>query len=60
VDLFPRAITMVSGALQLRDPVRVESHMRGRVFRLLYLTAIAVAMIGWLWLLIEAIARAID
>jgi hypothetical protein len=34
--------------------------MRGRVFRLLYLTAIAVAMIGWLWLLIEAIARAID
>ena len=46
--------------MQLRDPVRVESHMRGRVFRLLYLTAIAVAMIGWLWLLIEAIARAID
>jgi hypothetical protein len=34
--------------------------MRGRVFRLLYVTAIAVAMIGWLWLLIEAIARAID
>jgi hypothetical protein len=34
--------------------------MRGRVFRLLYLTAIAMAMIGWLWLLIEAIARAID
>jgi len=34
--------------------------MRGRMFRLLYLTAIAVAMIGWLWLLIEAIARAID
>jgi hypothetical protein len=34
--------------------------MRGRVFRLLYLTAIAVAMFGWLWLLIEAIARAID
>jgi hypothetical protein len=34
--------------------------MRGRVFRLLYLTAIAVAMIGWLWLLFEAIARAID
>jgi hypothetical protein len=49
-----------SSALQLRDPVRVESHMRGRVFRLLYLTAIAVAMIGWLWLLIEAIARSID
>jgi hypothetical protein len=30
------------------------------VFRLLYLTIIAVAMIAWLWLLVEAIARAID
>jgi hypothetical protein len=60
VDLFPRAITMVPAHCNCGTPVRVESHMRGRVFRLLYVTAIAVAMIGWLWLLIEAIARAID
>jgi hypothetical protein len=33
--------------------------MRARVFRLLYVTAIAVVMIGWVWLLVEAIARAI-
>jgi hypothetical protein len=26
------------------------------MFRLLYLTAIAVAMIGWLWMLVEGIA----
>jgi len=31
--------------------------MRARVFKLLYLIAIAVAMMGWLWLLIEAIAQ---
>jgi hypothetical protein len=30
------------------------------VIKLLYLTAIAVVMIGWVWLLVEAIARAID
>jgi hypothetical protein len=34
--------------------------MRARVIKLLYLTAIAVVMIGWVWLLVEAIARAID
>jgi hypothetical protein len=34
--------------------------MRARVFRLLYLTIIAVAMMGWLWLLFEAVAKAID
>jgi hypothetical protein len=34
--------------------------MRARVLKLLYLTAIAVVMIGWVWLLVEAIARAID
>jgi hypothetical protein len=34
--------------------------VRANVFRLLYLTAIAVVMIGWVWLLVEAIARAID
>jgi hypothetical protein len=33
--------------------------MRARVFRLLYLTIIAVAMIGWLWLLF-AIAQVMD
>jgi hypothetical protein len=34
--------------------------MRARVIKLLYLTAIAVVMIGWVWLLVKAIARAID
>jgi hypothetical protein len=34
--------------------------MRARVFRLLYLTAIAVAMIGWLWMLFEGISWVID
>jgi hypothetical protein len=34
--------------------------MRARVFRLLYLAAIAVAMMGWVWMLVEGIARAID
>jgi hypothetical protein len=34
--------------------------MRANVLRLLYLTAIAVVMIGWVWLLVEAIAKAID
>jgi hypothetical protein len=34
--------------------------MRARVFKLLYLTAIAVVMIGWVWLLVEAIAKAMD
>jgi hypothetical protein len=34
--------------------------MRARVFRLLYLTAIAVAMLGWMWMLVEGFARAIN
>jgi hypothetical protein len=34
--------------------------MRARVIKLLYLTAIAVVMVGWVWLLVEAIARALD
>jgi hypothetical protein len=34
--------------------------MRASLFRLLYVTAIAVMMIGWVWLLVEAIARALD
>jgi hypothetical protein len=33
--------------------------MRSRVFRLIYLAAIAVAMIGWLWMLVEGFAWAI-
>ena len=37
-----------------------ESRVRGRVFKLLYIIAIAVAMVGWLWFLFEAIAKAID
>jgi hypothetical protein len=49
-----------SSALQLRDRTRVESRMRARVIKLLYLTAIAVVMIGWVWLLVETIARALD
>ena len=38
----------------------LNPHMRARVIKLLYLTAIAVVMVGWVWLLVEAIARAID
>jgi hypothetical protein len=34
--------------------------MRAHVIKLLYLTAIAVAMMAWLWMLVEAIARALD
>jgi hypothetical protein len=33
--------------------------MRARVFGFLYLAAIAVAMIGWLWVLAEGLARVI-
>jgi hypothetical protein len=39
---------------------RPESRMRARAFKLLYIIAIAVAMMGWLWLLFEAVAKAID
>jgi hypothetical protein len=31
-----------------------------RIFRLAYLTAIAVAMIGWSWMLIEGLVWALD
>jgi hypothetical protein len=31
-----------------------------RVFKLLYLTAIAAAMIGWLWMLVKGLAWALD
>jgi Flp pilus assembly pilin Flp len=34
--------------------------MRPRVLRLLFLIAIAVAMIGWLWMLFEGIKWAFD
>jgi hypothetical protein len=34
--------------------------MRSRIFRLVYLTANAVAMIGWSWMLIEGLACALD
>jgi hypothetical protein len=33
--------------------------MRSRIFRLVYLTAVAVAMIGWSWMLIEGLAWAL-
>jgi hypothetical protein len=31
-----------------------------RVFKLLYLTAIAAAMIGWSWMLVKGLAWALD
>jgi hypothetical protein len=31
-----------------------------RVIKLLYLTAIAAAMIGWLWMLVEGLTWALD
>jgi hypothetical protein len=31
-----------------------------RVSKLLYLTAIAAAMIGWLWMLVEGLTWALD
>jgi hypothetical protein len=34
--------------------------MRARVIKLLFLIAIAVAMIGWLWLLADALAWVVD
>jgi len=34
--------------------------MGSRAFRILYLTAIAVAMIGWLWMLAESFAWAFN
>jgi hypothetical protein len=34
--------------------------VRANVLRLLYLTAIAVVMIGWLWLLADALAWVVD
>jgi hypothetical protein len=34
--------------------------MLSRIFRLVYLTAIAVAMIGWSSMLIEGLAWALD
>jgi hypothetical protein len=33
--------------------------LRSRVFKLIYLATIAVATIGWLWLLVEGFAWAI-
>jgi hypothetical protein len=34
--------------------------MRARVFKLLYLTAIAVAMVGWVWMLVEGFTWTIN
>jgi hypothetical protein len=34
--------------------------MRARVIKLLFLIAIAVAMIGWTWMIVEGIVRALD
>jgi hypothetical protein len=29
--------------------------MRARLFRVLYLTAVAVTMMGWVWMIVEGI-----
>jgi hypothetical protein len=34
--------------------------VRANLLRSLYLTTIAVVMIGWVWLLVEAVVRALD
>jgi hypothetical protein len=34
--------------------------VRSRAFKIFYLTAITVAMIGWSWMLIESLAWAIN
>jgi hypothetical protein len=34
--------------------------VRANLLSSLYLTAIAVVMIGWVWLLVEAVVRALD
>jgi len=34
--------------------------MRARVIKLLYLTAIAVVMIGWVWMLVEGFTWTIN
>jgi hypothetical protein len=31
--------------------------MRSRLFRLIYLAAIAVVMLGWIWLMVDVAAR---
>jgi len=31
--------------------------MRSLLFRIVYLTAVAVAMIGWVWVLFEGLTR---
>jgi hypothetical protein len=34
--------------------------VRSLVFKFVYLTAIAVATIGWLWMLFDGVARTLD
>jgi hypothetical protein len=34
--------------------------LRARVFNILYLAAITVAMLGWVWILIRGLALAVD
>jgi hypothetical protein len=43
----------LTGALQSKV-------VRSRAFKLAYLTAIAVAMIGWSWMLVVGLAWALD
>jgi hypothetical protein len=43
----------------LTDASRIEA-VRYRLFDLAYLIAIAIAMIGWSWLLIEGLNWALD
>ena len=54
--LAPREIPGDDSANQLFG----RPSVRANVLRLLYLTAIAVVMVGRIWLLVEAVAKAID
>jgi hypothetical protein len=37
-----------------------SSALRGRVFNILYLAAITIAMLGWIWILIRGLALAVN
>ena len=54
-----RLLAFSEASLQLGNPIGVESRMRARVFRWFYLAAIALMMIGWVWVLVEGLVWAI-
>jgi hypothetical protein len=37
---------------------RLKNCMRARFFRIFYITAIVVAMVGWAWLIVTSLVRA--